>query len=226
MPLQDFDGQTWVAFSDLCGTKEKIRQGHRVAARALSNFYNTVYNIHEETEGISALVVSDNAVLWLHSEHRRLDTMLGHVKRLHHEMVRQNLLLRTSLAFGRFEYQQRIQLHNLTKGMVFGGAYVAAYIANHSVKPGAIVIAQDENQELPADAGDLAPYLKPTRKPRGWEFFWWIDSPDDIERAEQHREQEVKDAPFAAFLRAYRRGTQRGSTAGNRRGNSLPEDMQ
>ena len=39
---QPFRGDTWVAFSDLGGTKQRIRQSHEVAARALSHFYDAL----------------------------------------------------------------------------------------------------------------------------------------------------------------------------------------
>jgi len=44
MPISNFSGNTYVAFSDLNGFKEMMRN-HQNAAKALDKLYNTVYKL-------------------------------------------------------------------------------------------------------------------------------------------------------------------------------------
>jgi len=50
--MNDLDGQTWVAFSDLSGLKALYEKKPEDAANALDKFYNTVYEIQEERNPI------------------------------------------------------------------------------------------------------------------------------------------------------------------------------
>jgi len=72
MPIDRYDGKTYVAFLDISGFKE-IMNRERQAAEALDRFYSTVYRVGrgfiERTARsgllqVNAIVVSDCAVLF------------------------------------------------------------------------------------------------------------------------------------------------------------------
>lgn len=53
--MNNFDGQTWVAFSDLSGLKAMYIKDVDQAATALDKFYNTAYGLQENDELIILL---------------------------------------------------------------------------------------------------------------------------------------------------------------------------
>ncbi len=216
MPLQNFEGQTWVAFSDLCGTKAMYKEGHHKADKALGRFYQTVYDLHESSRGISALVVSDCAVFWVHAGagitlprrpgSNSLESLLERLKALHWQMVHENYLIRTTVAYGHFCYQQRIELRNLRKDMFVGDAYMDAYLANDRCTPGGIVIlnpTEGEVVRLPRCAGQFSVFLKRVSRGKKWELVWWIQSPEDTGDAIRRRTEQRKRGRFNGLLRAY-----------------------
>ncbi len=214
MPLQDFDGQTWVAFSDLCGTKAMYKESPDKAAEALDRFYNAVYELQRAQGEISALAVSDCAIFWLHDPTgypgeasvapRMLECLLTHVKTLHMRMVEEKYLVSTTVAYGHFRYQQRLEIPRLRKDMIVGGAYLDAYAANDKVREGTIVILKPADAPDAAQcAGRFSKMIKPYERSRNQrEFFWWLDSPDRIQEAKQAVKQ-AADSRFRELLRTY-----------------------
>lgn len=68
MPLNNFSGETYVAFSDLNGFKEVMRN-HERAAKALDRLYNSAYELktkHEYSK-IRTLAISDLTEKQIHS---------------------------------------------------------------------------------------------------------------------------------------------------------------
>lgn len=204
MPIENFSGDTWVAFSDLCGTKAMYAERPAKAAEALDRFYNTVYAVHEQRQGISCLAVSDCAIFWVHEDPvTALDRLLDVVKRLHQEMARAGYLVSTSIAWGAFKYQQRLELPHLRKDMVGGGAYLEAFGKNDRLIPGAVGIVT-----CPRDEWDDA--LCPVHRsmlsagPRGFKksMIWWVDDPAAANAAKQ-RQKEANESRFKALLNEY-----------------------
>ncbi len=208
MPLQDFDGDTWVAFSDLCGTKEMLAKSRHKAANALGRFYQTVYDLHDVTQGISCLAVSDCAIFWLHGEAAAayaLDSLLNVLKDLHQRMAQAKYLVSTSVAWGAFSYQQRLELPHLRKDMVAGGAYMDAYAKNKDLLPGSIGIVNCPDNRWSDDfCPQTAPFL--TAGPAGFKksSIWWVDSHAEVSGAKQ-RQKQANESRFQALLEEYNR---------------------
>jgi hypothetical protein len=211
--LDDFNRQTWVAYSDLCGTKAKYDKDPEEAARSLGRFYNTVYELHQQGRQMSALVVSDCAIFWLNDHcggrggadisHDALPVLLERLKELHRRMVKEDLLLRTTVAYGHFCYQQRLESHGLGKGFIVGRAYIDAYLANDSVRKGAIILlGPPESKDWHACAGTNERFLCRSQGAKMREFVWWVDAASQVTQA-RRQIKEAEKAEIRALLAAY-----------------------
>lgn len=204
--MDDFDGAAFVAFADLCGFKELMRK-QRKACDALNRLYNKAYALGQEHPRVSALAVSDCVVAWVADNDNGLDTLLTYLKALHAPMLDGGYLVRTTIARGRFQYQQRINLQNLEKEMMFGGAYLTAFRKNDKAEHGRIVIV---GGDPPGDPTAWAPqhsdFIHRVREDdrADWEFFWSVRQADEIERLRRARRDSYQ-ARFAHLVQTYRR---------------------
>jgi len=141
--MHNFDGQTWVAFSDLCGLKTMYEKDSEKAAQALDKFYNKVYELQHNNDSINSIVVSDCCVFWIDRPEciNGLSILLEIVKRLHQQML-PDYLIRTTIAYGHFKYEGRLEMPRIRKNMIVGGAYLDAYANNDKIELGAIVIVK------------------------------------------------------------------------------------
>ena len=214
MPLQHFDGQTWVAFSDLCGTKAMYLEDPDTASTALSRFYNTVYSLHDRCSSISAFAVSDCAVSWVHSGGCRgneaevpaetLESLLQRLQCLHRKLIDAGHLVSSTVAYGHFTYEARQERIHLRKGMMIGSAYLDAYGHNASLRPGAIGIVKAPPPHTCGEcAGRFANFLIQRRGAVPWEFVWWADGPAQVHSAKQRVDRAFKNR-FKAVAKAYR----------------------
>lgn len=221
MPLPDFDGQTWVAFSDLCGTKAIYAEDPDKAAKVLDIFYNTVYDIQCNSGNISSLVVSDCAIFWIHGNGSlngetkinpdMLGTLLEQLQKLHQEMIRQNCLIRSTVAYGHFKYQQRLEMPRIRKNMVIGGGYLEAYVANEKQRLGSIVIVKKPDDWNISSCRNYESYISPSSENGAWEYIWWSKEGEDINGALQRRDKAIKDQ-YTNIINGYKRQTRRKSS--------------
>lgn len=206
--MKNFDGTAFVAYADLCGFKEFMRDPRESKAYdALNRLYNKAYDLGQEHQTVSALAVSDCVVAWVADNANNLGTLLTYLKSLHAHMLDGDYLMRTTVALGQFRYQQRIELHNLQKGMLHGDGYLNAFLANDKEEAGSIVIL--EHGDLTAQS-QFAPHHAPLIQRTGkqlesgnWEFFWSVMKPEGVDKLLEAR-RESKHARFSALIRAYR----------------------
>lgn len=203
--MNDFDGKTWVAFSDLSGLKALYEKKPEDAANALNKFYNTVFEIQEERNPINAIVVSDCAIFWIDIVGcvGQLGTLLGQLNKLHRRML-PDYLLRTTIAYGHFTYQQRLEISTIRKNMIIGLAYLEAYANNDKVDHGAIVIVRLPEGTSHRDLHCVnKPMIKANCPKKGfYEYFWAIENPRQIKTFIQERE-EANIATFSKLKELY-----------------------
>lgn len=187
MPINSFAGDTYVAYSDLNGFKDMMRN-HEQAGKALDKFYKTVYalKIKPEYSAIQSLAISDCTINFIGSINCReeLPLVLSFLKELHTEMIRADYLITSSVAYGRFSYQERIELMGLDKNMIYGDAYLKAYLNNERCPTGSIVIICEETEKdsLARSAGEHAAFLRDIRRrARGLQFAWAVSSASEID---------------------------------------------
>lgn len=204
--MRDFLGPAYVAFADLCGLKEFMRNQQK-AYDALNRLYNQAYNLGEQHGAVSAIAISDCVIAWVAEDNNGLDTLLTYLKSLHVHMLEGGYLMRSTIARGRFQYEQRINLQNLNKGMMYGDAYLAAYLANDKEQVGSIIVLEHDAMIAPVSFAPLHARFVQRKRPqqdRGhWEFFWSVREPDEIEPLRRARDDSYK-ARFAHLTKAYR----------------------
>jgi len=200
VPLNSFDGDTFVAFIDISGFKELMRRNR--AFEALDSFYrNGYYQLQESRrcgERVDGLFVSDCGVLFARdtSDHRQsLLSLLRVIKRMNQEMLHDGYLLTTSIAFGHFKYTQRIEFDGIEKNPVFGQAYLKAFLdvekSTPKLQPGQCRIV---NEGLPSDilnqvddqGEDLFQYILERSGDNSHLYFYWML----IDRAHAQRFEE------------------------------------
>ncbi len=142
MSLENFNGETFVAFIDISGFKKKVIANHGNATKTLEDFYNIGYNLLSENgyhNDISGIFVSDCAILYVHNINRETEnqkkeqienckSILNIVKEINKECIQKKIMLTTSIAYGKFEYEKRIIVRsNTEKNLLVGSAYLDAF---------------------------------------------------------------------------------------------------
>ena len=186
MPLNNFSGETYVAFSDLNGFKEMMRN-HERAAKALDTLYKSVYELktkHEYSK-IQTLAISDCAISFINNLNSRteLPLILRFLKELHGNMIRADYLITSSVAYGQFSYHERIELTGLEKNMLYGDAYLKAYLNNEKCHEGSIAIICEDNdkENILQYSGEYKEFMRNNRRSvGGLQFYWAVSSHDEI----------------------------------------------
>ncbi|HHT9126866.1 MAG TPA: hypothetical protein ACFYD6_13780 [Candidatus Brocadiia bacterium] len=190
MPISDFSGKTYVAFSDLNGFKEMMRN-HRNAAKALDKLYSTVYELKTKSEysGIQTLAISDCAISFVSNSNSNntadLPLILKFIKDLHTKMLNADYLITSSIACGQFDYHERIELPGLEKNMLYGNAYLNAYLNNEKCPAGSIAIICEgsEKDNILQSSGEHKEFLRDIRRNvKGLQFYWAVPSGDSIDK--------------------------------------------
>ena len=138
MTLPDINKTTFVAFTDISGFK-MLSSNQKKAERALGKFYNEGFNILKEYDCVKGLFVSDCGILIVNGNDNNdlegLKHLLMVLKRLNSSMLQDQIMLTTSIAYGQFVYLQRKEHLNMEKKMLYGQAYLSAFLDNESGKP-------------------------------------------------------------------------------------------
>lgn len=142
MPVPPFEGNTFVAFTDIAGFKAMMSDTKRAQA-ALSVFYQTGYRVLQEqlnnATPVNGFFISDSGVLFVRGEQEdaatRLESLCGVLRQIHQRTFENAIQLTTSIAWGEFSYHDRIEFPGIEKNPVYGSAYVAAFIDNENGSP-------------------------------------------------------------------------------------------
>ena len=101
-------------------------------------------------------------------------------------MLSENYMLTTSIAFGHFNYQGKIEFEGIEKNPVYGGAYVKAFLDNETgtpkLQPGQCRVCKDNLPQINLDQFDRLIEKSPNSK--HYNFYWNLDSELNIENFE------------------------------------------
>jgi len=219
MPVDLFDGETFVAFADISGFRQLMQEEHR-AAQALDHFYNAGYRILREQKGagrnhVEGLFISDCAILFSTQTARRIEalsSLLAVIGDLNREMLDEDYMLMTSIAFGQFSYHQRIEFPGIDKRPVYGFAYLNAFLDNESgrpkLRPGQTRILRVGMPEEVTQAIQQGhpPFDCVEETAKHFYYYWMVQDPKEIDRFKR----EYTDAytlKHRGMLRALQRAT-------------------
>jgi len=196
MALKDFDGDTFVAFIDISGFKELMKQKDG-AWKALDKFYQAAYNNLKRDNTrtgmvrVEGLFISDCGIMFVrggNSNQEKLESILLVIKKINKELLNQDFMLSTSVAYGHFKYKERIEFLGIEKNPIYGSAYLAAYLDNADKKPTIqlgqcrIIIANlpsDVASWLNTNNGSLTRVIRQESKAHYY-FYWNLDESEKI----------------------------------------------
>jgi hypothetical protein len=191
MPVQNFHGDTFVAFLDISGFKELMKIDLN-ALNALNIFYQAGYNALHDEPTVQGFFVSDCGVLFARtgSINERLNALLRVIKVINTKMLRKNLTLTTSIAYGNFDYQDKLEFDGIEKNPIYGFAYVQAFLNNEvgkpKLEPGQCRLIK---QHLPIEIQnslDQFPFLRMRRSDRNHLYYYWnVQTVNEIELFEE-----------------------------------------
>jgi hypothetical protein len=188
MPIEDFNGDTFVAFTDISGFKE-LMKSDEIALEAIKHFYQSGFNVLREQNNVEGFFVSDCGILFSRNGEPevKLQNLLNAVKLINERMIDHNYMLTTSISYGRFDYRGKIEFQGIEKNPIYGGAYVQAFLDNETgkprIQPGQCRIV---NQNLPALNLESFPLLSNRLGDNKHIYYYWnintLDEKDDFER--------------------------------------------
>lgn len=206
MPIENYNGKTFVAFVDISGFKHYMKYEPEKAVKAINSFFQNGYAIlkteHNEFK-VEGIFVSDCSILFVRNEvrsqnmiYRSFKSLLNVVKHLNIAMLRDNFMMTTSIAYGEFNYQDRIEFTGITKNPIISNAYISAYLNSElkpKIKPGQCRIVKEDLPEklnesiCETDNIDIIKMIK-NRKydPNNYYYYWTLDDSDEIENFEIH----------------------------------------
>jgi len=129
--MEDFSGTCFVAFTDISGFKTMMKEGER-AVRAIDTLYNARFNVLANTSDVNGLFISDYGILFSrnqnHNQRQQLEVLLDVVCKLNQQVLHNDIMLTTSIAWGEFSYHNRIEFPGINKQPIYGNAYVSAFL--------------------------------------------------------------------------------------------------
>ena len=204
MPIEDFADKCFVAFTDISGFKTMMKDGER-AARAIDSLYNAGFDILGATANINGFFISDCGVLF--ARHRepidQLNNLLTVVRALNKQVLADDIMLTTSIAWGDFSYHNRIEFPGIDKQPIFGNAYVSAFLDNETgrprLKPGQCRILKRDIPEsvLPSIAEN--PRIEDAKS--HYYYYWMVEDSEGIQQF-KHRYHDAYNLQFSGMLTA------------------------
>lgn len=219
MAIKSFEGNTFMAYTDIAGFRKMMKNGK--ALEALDAFYSGGYKILKKQAfkkvRIDGFFISDCGVLFTRnsgaSKVDELQALLSLVKDINRLMARSGFMLMTSIAYGFFKYEDRIDLEMIKQNAVEGGAYVKTYVDNEAdlpkIQPGQCRIIREGLPQEVADAiaggkgnGELS--LTRKYKSRNHYYYWWMArGPLEITSAE-HMYDNMEDVMYWGLMEKIR----------------------
>jgi len=218
MPIRQFEGATFVAFLDISGFKELMKDGER-AWSALNVLYQEGYNSIRASQGtVEGLFVSDSGILFTRNDDipsTMLNNLLKVVQKLNRRMLESNYMLTTSIAYGSFKFQERIEFPGIGKNPIYGNAYVQAFSDNASglprIEPGFCRLVRENlppesTTPIGTSANGLLHLLAERRNDRRHLYFYWnLSRTSEIEAFEREYTN-AYSLKYSGMLKALKRG--------------------
>jgi len=106
--------------------------------KALDALYSSGYISLQQNQSVEGFFVSDCGVLFVRNNARpleKLTTLLNVIREINLKMTEQGFMLKSSVAYGRFTYKNRIEFSGIEKNPIYGNAYLSAVIDNEETRP-------------------------------------------------------------------------------------------
>jgi len=166
MGISDFEGLTFVAFIDICGFKQMMKDEERVKTvvyKFYQSGYRTLKEYKDRTDSkkpqIQGIFVSDCGILYVVREHSEtnedietkqdsLNQILNVIKKINRDMIINDVMLKTSIAYGKLNCNKKVEFRGIRKSAFYGDAYLNAFLDNEKaqirLRPGECRIIQKD----------------------------------------------------------------------------------
>lgn len=193
--MEDFNGNTFVAFIDISGFKNILRRDTEKAKEVLTNFYQIGYNATfqenlNNNKNTNGLFVSDCGILYVPTNYvpknenkneikESLESILSTIKKINIAAIKKDILLTTSIAYGQFYYENRISHEHIEKNLIFGQAYIDAFIDNEKKLKGMAgycrITKNEIIDEIISEIKDDSLYIKKYKNSeKYYNYFYWM----------------------------------------------------
>src|SRR4051812_21701471 len=110
MPVQNYSGQKFVAFLDISGFKDLMKDDIK-GLEALKRLYQSGYDALRDSDGVDGFFVSDSGILFSRTGtvHERLTKLLSAIKAINRRMLQKDYMLATSITYGHFDYHYKLE---------------------------------------------------------------------------------------------------------------------
>lgn len=196
MTFSNYDeGDTFVAYIDVCGFKVHMKNG--IGFKTLDNFYRESYQILKDYgEKINSIFISDCGVLFVRGNftpEEKLKILLEAIKKINEQMLSYDIMLGTSIAYGDFKYQNRIEFKGIIKNNLYGNAYLNAFLdaerkGKQKIQPGQCRIVKENFPiDLSRTEDEELFNLLENRKyyPKNYYFYWTLSNHEEIGNFEE-----------------------------------------
>lgn len=187
MSLQPFGGDTFVAFTDISGFKQLMKEDK--ALEALDCLYTSGYKELQNQRDICGLFVSDCGILYTIGDDKasQFEKILSVLKNINTKMLNKNYMLTTSIAYGYFSYHERNEFMGIQKTPLYGEAYVEVYLDNEKgspkIFPGQCRIKKKYIDDDLLQGSRFKEYIR--CKKDYYYFYWNVKDPCYIEQFER-----------------------------------------
>ncbi len=155
MSLRPFNGETWVAFLDVSGFKQKMKNSLSEAGQLLDKFYNVVYQETSEinesyrnNSPINSLIVSDCAIIYIDNREDNMDPtgerkvtnlkkMLMLIRNINLRLIETHngsrVMTTCTVDYGEFTYINKKTNEYTAKSYFYGPTYLNVYFENEKL---------------------------------------------------------------------------------------------
>ncbi len=195
-----------------------------VALNALNRFYSCGYlQLHNQNSQnnirIDGFFMSDCGILFIRNLYNNLiqgfSLLLNTIKQINYEMLRENFILITSIAYGQFKYENRLEFVGIEKNPIYGNAYISAYLdterGNPKIQPGQcrivsknlpIEIINKIKQNNPSIPFNIITTRKGVRK--HFYFYWMVQNESQIAEFEKSY-RDSYNLKYSGMIRALKK---------------------
>lgn len=163
------------------------------ARNALDYFYTAGYN--NTNQEIGGVFISDCGILFwgrdlksssIEEKRYALDLLLSSIKNINLEMCHHDFILTTSIAYGNFSFQKRIENAYIRKNPVYGEAYLNSFLDNEhetpKIQPGQCRIVKENIPDNVLKLHLLRPGISSAKH---YYYYWMVNNEDDIKEFEK-----------------------------------------
>jgi hypothetical protein len=184
--MEDFIGNTFVAFLDISGFKKLMKGGKAWDAldKLYSNGFKAIRDQDSSDFRVEGIFISDCGILFVRNNSsaaaesneerlsKSLNALLSVIKEINIKMIKKEFMLTTSIAYGGFKYQDRIEIPEVRKAPICGNAYLDAFLDTETsgtrIRPGECRILKNTIvptiHQLNHLCVDTGPYL----------YYYWM----------------------------------------------------